>query len=129
VSPQEADVPEVPSKLQIAQRQVGDVMVLDLSGEIMADDGDLKFGRLVDDLVLRQGHKKLLVNLGGVSYIDSAGVGMIVAELKIIRAKGADMRLLNLTARNKRLLATMRLMTVFEVFEDEALALRSFALH
>ena len=118
---------EQESKLQISQRQVDDVTVLVLTGEITADDGDLKFGRLVDDLVLRQGHKKVLVDLGSVSYIDSAGVGMMVAELKIVRGKGGILKLLNLTGRNQRLLATMRLMTAFEVFEDEAMAVKSFA--
>ena len=115
------------SKLQIAERQVDDVTVLTLTGEITLDDGELAFGRRVDDLVLKQGRRKILIDLGGVTYIDSAGVGMMAAELKIVRAQGGALKLLHLAGRSHRLLAMMKLMTVFEVFEDEALAVRSFS--
>lgn len=118
---------EQASKLQIAQRQVGDVTVLTLTGEITLDDGDLAFGRRVDDLVLKQGHRKILVDMGGVTYVDSAGVGMMAAELKIIGAKGGVLKLLNLSGHSHRLLAMMKLMTVFETFDDEALAIQSFS--
>ena len=114
------------SKLHIAETQIEDVTILTLTGQITLDDGDLAFGRRVDAL-LAQGHRNVLIDLGGVTYIDSAGVGMMAAELKIVRAKGGAMKLMNLTARNQRLLAMMKLMTVFETFEDEASALRSFA--
>src|SRR5688500_17074159 len=115
------------SKLQIAERQVDDVTVLILTGEITLDDGELAYGRRVDDLVLKQGRRKVLIDLGGVTYIDSAGVGMMAAELKIVRAKGGAMKLLHLTGHSQRLLAVMKLMTVFETFDDEALAVRSFS--
>jgi anti-sigma B factor antagonist len=118
---------EKASKLQIAERQVDDVTVLTLSGEITLDDGDLVFGRRVDDLVLKQGRRKILVDMGGVTYIDSAGVGMMVGELKVIRPKGAVLKLLNLSGQSHRLLAMMKLVTVFENFDDEALAIRSFS--
>ena len=114
------------SKLHIAETQVEDVTILTLTGQMTLDDGDLAFGRRVDDL-LAKGHRNVLIDLGGVTYIDSAGVGMMAAELKIVRAKGGAMKLMNLTSRNQRLLAMMKLMTVFETFEDEASALRSFA--
>lgn len=115
------------SKLQIAERQVDDVTVLILTGEITADDGDIAFGRRVDDLVLKKGQRKVLVDLAGVTYIDSAGVGMMAAELKIVRKQGGAMKLINLTSKSHRLLAMMKLMTVFEIFEDEAAAMRSFS--
>jgi anti-sigma B factor antagonist len=115
------------SKLQIAERQVDDVTVLTLSGEITLDDGDLLFGQRVDDLVLKQGRRKILVDMAGVTYIDSAGVGMMVGELKIIRPKGGVLKLLNLSGQSHRLLAMMKLMTVFENFDDEGLAIRSFS--
>ena len=115
------------SKLQIAERQVGDVTILSLTGEITVDDGELVFGRRVDDLVLKQGHRKILIDLDGVTYIDSAGVGMMAAELKIVRAKGGALKLLNLAGHGHRVLAMMKLLTVFENFDDEALALRSFS--
>ena len=115
------------SKLQIAERQVDDVVVLTLTGEITANDGDIRFGKHVDALVLGQGRRKILLDLAGVTYIDSAGVGMMVAEYKIVHREGGALRLLNLGRQSHRLLATMKLMTVFEVFDDEALAIRSFA--
>ena len=117
---------EKPSKLAIDERLVDDVVVLTLVGEITLDDGELKFGRWVDGLVAK-GHRKILVDLGGVTYIDSAGVGMMAAEYRIVRAKGGSLKLLNLQKQSHRLLAMMKLMTVFEVFDDEGTAVRSFA--
>lgn len=117
---------EKESKLAIEERQVGDVAVLSLKGEITLDDGELKFGRRIDDL-LNKGQRKILVDLAGVTYIDSAGVGMMAFEYKAVHAKGGALKLLRLTGQSHRLLALMKLMTVFEVFEDEAMAIRSFA--
>jgi anti-sigma B factor antagonist len=114
------------SKLHIAERQVEDLTVLVLTGEITVDDGDLVFGRRVDEL-LSKGMTKFVVDLANVTYIDSAGVGMMVAEHRIVRRKGGAMKLVHLTGRSQRLLAIMKLGSVFEVFEDEAAALRSFA--
>ena len=114
------------SKLAIDERQVGDVAVVSLRGEITLDDGDLKFGRRIDDL-LKKGQRKILVDLGGVTYIDSAGVGMMVFEYKAAHGNGGALKLLNLTGHSNRLLSTVKLKTVFEVFEDEVTAIRSFA--
>ncbi len=117
---------EKQSTLAIEQRQVGDVVVLSLTGEITLDDGELKFGRWIDDL-LKKGLNKILVDLAGVTYIDSAGVGMMAYELKAVRGKGGALKILGLKGRSHRLLAMMKLMSAFEVFEDEAMAIRSFA--
>lgn len=114
------------SKLQIAERRLGDITVLALSGEISADDGDIVFGKRLDELIAK-GQVKLVVNLAGVTYIDSAGVGMMVAESKMVRQKGGVMKLAHLTARSHHLLAMMKLKVVFDVFEDEDSAVRSFA--
>lgn len=114
-----------PSKLQIVERLEGDVTVLVLTGEITLDDGDLAYGRYIDGLI-RQGRLKIVVNLTGVSYIDSAGVGMMVAESKMVREKGGVIKLAQLTARSHHLLAMLKLKVVFEIFEDEAAALQSF---
>jgi anti-sigma B factor antagonist len=119
-------VAEKESKLKIGERQVGDVVVLSLTGEISVDDGELKFGRWVDELLNRD-QRKILVDLAGVTYIDSAGVGMLVFEYKAVHARGGALKLFGLTAHSHRLLALMKLKSVFEVFEDEAMALRSFA--
>ena len=114
------------SKLAIEERQVGDVVVVSLRGEITLDDGDLKFGRWIDDL-LKKGQRKILVDLGGVTYIDSAGVGMMVFEYKAAHGNGGALKLLNLTGHSNRLLSTVKLKSVFEIFEDEAMAIRSFS--
>ena len=117
--------PGTPSKLQILERLEGDVTVLTLAGELTMDDGDLAFGRYVDGLI-RQGRVQIVANLNGVTYIDSAGVGMMVAESKMVRAKGGVVKLAQLTARSHHLLAMLKLKVVFEIFEDEAAALQSF---
>jgi anti-sigma B factor antagonist len=69
---------------------------------------------------------KILVDLAGVTYIDSSGVGMMAAKLKTVRDRGGDIRLLRLNTRGHRLFSVAKLHTVFEVFNDEAMALRSF---
>ena len=114
------------SKLEIVERHEGDVAVLTLTGEMLLDDGDLAFGRRISDLIGR-GAVRIVVNLGGVTYIDSSGVGMMAAKLKQVREKGGDMRLAHLTSRSQRLLGMMKLMIVFETHEQEEDAVRSFA--
>ena len=113
------------SKLTILERQTGDVAILTLTGQMLLDDGDLAFGRRVNDLMER-GLVRIVLDLGGVTYIDSSGVGMLAGKLKQVRARGGDIRLLNLNSRSQRLLGMMKLMIVFERFEDEAAAVRSF---
>ena len=114
------------SRLSIAERSEGEVTILTLSGEMVLDDGDLAFGRQISDLIAR-GRVRIVVDLAGVTYIDSSGVGMMAAKLKRVRAAGGDMRLTHLTSRSQRLLGMLKLMTVFEAFEDEETAIRSFA--
>jgi anti-sigma B factor antagonist len=113
------------SKLRIDEREVGDVTVLTLAGEITLDDGDLVFGRYVDQVVARK-RVKILVDLAEVTYIDSSGIGMMVAELRMVRKNGGDMRLLRLSSRGQRLFSLLKLRSTFETFDDEALAVRSF---
>jgi anti-anti-sigma factor len=115
------------SKLTIEERQNGDVTVLVLTGQMLLDDGDLAFGRRVRDLVGR-GMVKVVLDLQGVTYIDSSGVGMLVAKLKTLREHGGDMRLLHLSRRAESLLGMLKLLVVFETYQDEAAALRSFAM-
>lgn len=117
---------EPPSKLRIAERRTDDVTVLDLTGEITLDDGDLVFRRKVHEL-LEQGYTKILLNLAGVTKIDSAGIGMLVAKLKTTREKHGDVKLVNLTARSSKLVGMMKILTVFESFDAEDAAVRSFA--
>ena len=114
------------SRLQIAEHQVDDVTVLVLSGEMLVDDGDLAFGRRIVELIAR-GQVKLIIDLAAVSHIDSSGVGMMVAKAKAVRAAHGDMKLVRLTSRTQRLLSMMKLVLVFETFEDEASAIRSYS--
>ena len=114
------------SKLQIEERHTGDVTVLALSGEMLVDDGDLALRQRVHEL-LDQGRVKILIDLAGVTHIDSANVGMLVAKQKTVRERGGDVKLMHLTDRSQRLLALMKLVSVFEVFENEDEAVRSFS--
>jgi anti-sigma B factor antagonist len=115
------------SKLHIDQRRINDVTLLVLTGQIVLDDGDLAFRRCIHDLIGR-GETKILVDLAGVTYIDSSGVGMMAAKLKTVRDKGGDIRLIRLNSRGHRLFSVAKLHTAFEIFDDEAMALRSFEL-
>ena len=114
------------SRLQIAEHLVDDVTVLVLSGEMLVDDGDLAFGRKIVELIAR-GQVKLIIDLAAVSHIDSSGVGMMVAKAKAVRAAHGDMKLVRLTSRTQRLLSMMKLVLVFETFDDEASAIRSYS--
>jgi anti-sigma B factor antagonist len=113
------------SKLTIEERHAGDVTVLVLTGQMLLDDGDLAFGKRISDLIDR-GCAKIVLDLGGVSYIDSSGVGMIVFQLKTLQQKGGDMKLLHLNPRAESLFGMLKLLMMFDRFEDEAAAVRSF---
>ena len=113
------------SRLHIEERPLDDVTLLVLTGEMLLDDGDLVFRRHVHELIDR-GRTKILVDLAGVTYIDSSGVGMMAAKLKTVRDRGGDIRLLRLNTRGHRLFSVAKLHTVFEIFNDEAMAIRSF---
>jgi len=114
-----------PSKLQVADQKRGEVSVLILSGELTLDDGDIAFGRYVDQMI-EAGRRQFVIDLSGVNYIDSAGVGMLVAESKRVTQHGGAMRLARLTARSHHLLAMLKLKFVFEVYDDVDAAVRSF---
>ena len=113
------------SKLKIDERHEGDVAVLRLIGEITLDDGDRACGRRISGLTGR-GIVKIVVDLGGVTFIDSSGVGMMAAKLKHVRERGGDLRLVHLTARSQRLLGMMKLLIAFDTFDDEAAAVHSY---
>jgi anti-sigma B factor antagonist len=116
-----------PSKLHIAEHQNGEATVLVLSGHMTLDDGDLAFRQRVNDLV-GAGHVKLIVDLSGVDYIDSSGIGMLVDKLNTVRQRHGDIKLVRLTRRTQSLFATLKLAMVFETFDDEEAAARRYAL-
>ena len=113
------------SKLQISRQDHGKVTVLTLSGEIRMNDGDLALGRYLDD-VLSTGGRSVVIDLANVGYIDSSGVGRLVAEAKRMRQHGGAIRLAGLTPRSRQLLATLNLTPLFETFDDVEAAVRSF---
>ena len=112
--------------MQIDQRSVGDIVVLDLKGKVTLGEGDELLKDKVNSLV-NQGHKKIVLNLAGVPYIDSAGLGEIVRTYTTVSRQGGSMKLLNLTKRITDLLSITKLLTVFETFDSENDAVRSFS--
>ena len=112
--------------VKMTTRQVGEVTVIDAVGRITLGDGASTFRDTIRDLA-GKGHKKLLLNLAEVSYIDSSGIGEMVSGFTTVTSQGGQVKLLNLTKRVKDLLQITKLYTVFEVFEDEAAAVRSFS--
>src|ERR1700733_14061168 len=112
--------------MQIEERAVGDVMVLDLKGRITLGEGDELLKDKINSL-LNQGRRKLVLNLADVPYIDSAGLGEIVRTYTTVSRQGGGMKLLNLTKRITDLLAITKLLTVFETFDVESDAVRSFS--
>ena len=111
--------------MQIEERAVGDVVVLDLKGKITLGEGDELLKDKVNSLV-NQGHKKVILNLAEVPYIDSAGLGEVVRTYTTVSRQGGSLKLLNLTKRITDLLSITKLLTVFETFDSENEAVRSF---
>ena len=111
--------------MQITERSVGDVMVLDLKGKITLGEGDELLKDKINSLI-HQGQKKLLLNLEGVPYIDSAGLGEIVRTYTTVSRQGGSLKLVNLTKRITDLLSITKLLTVFETFDAEKEAVASF---
>jgi len=112
--------------VKLTTRQVGDVTVIDAAGRITLGEGASTFRDTIRDLASK-GNKKLLLNLGDVSYIDSSGIGELVSGFTTVTNHGGVLRLLGLNKRVKDLLQITKLYTVFEVFDDEAAAVRSFS--
>lgn len=112
--------------VKLTTRQVGDVTVIDAAGRITLGEGASAFRDVIRDLAAK-GDKKLLLNLSEVSYIDSSGIGEMVSGYTTVTNHGGMLKLLGLSKRVKDLLQITKLYTVFEAFEDEADAVRSFS--
>lgn len=112
--------------MQIEERAVGDVLVLDVKGRITLGEGDEILKDKVNSL-LNQGKKKIVLNLADVPYIDSAGLGEIVRTYTTVSRQGGSLKLLSLTKRITDLLAITKLLTVFETYESENDAVQSFS--
>ena len=111
--------------MKINTREVEGVTIVDISGQITLGDETGRLRKTVGDLV-QQGKKKIVLNLGGVSYIDSSGVGELVGSYTTVRNQGGELKLLNLTKKVHDLLQVTKLYTIFDVKEDEFTAVKSF---
>jgi anti-sigma B factor antagonist len=105
---------------------VGDVVVVDVSGRITLGEGSSNLREGIRDL-LAKGHRKILLNLADVSYIDSSGIGELVSGYTSVTNAGGQLKLVNLTKRVNDLLQITKLYTVFDIYDNELTAIRSFA--
>ncbi len=112
--------------MQIDERTAGEVMILDLKGKITLNEGDEVLKDKINSLIM-QGKKKILLNLADVPYIDSAGLGEIVRTYTTVSRQGGQLKLVNLTKRITDLLMITKLLTVFETFEVEQDAIKSYS--
>ena len=112
--------------IKLNTRQVGDVSVVDVAGRITLGEGSSALRDMMRDLVSKS-QKKILLNLGEVSYINSSGIGELVSGFTTVTNSGGNLKLLGLNKRVKDLLQITKLYTVFDVHEDEAGAIRSFS--
>ena len=111
--------------MDIKERVVEGVSVLDISGKIVLGEGDIQIKDRIKDL-LADGQRSILLNLGDVSYIDSAGLGALISGYTTVKREGGQLKLVNLTKRIKDLLAITKLITVFDTYENENEALGSY---
>jgi anti-sigma B factor antagonist len=117
---------ETPARMQTNTRQVGDVVVLDISGRITLGEGNVMLREIVRELA-DKGNKRIVLNLAGVSYVDSSGLGELVKTHTTVRNRGGDLKLASLSKRMHDLLQTTRLSSVFDIQKDEASALQSLS--
>ncbi|HEX8177420.1 MAG TPA: STAS domain-containing protein [Pyrinomonadaceae bacterium] len=113
------------AELDIKERQAGDVTVLDMDGKITIGEGSVALRSAIRRL-LEEGKKKILLNLAGVGYIDSSGIGELVSSFTAINKEGGQLKLLKLTQKLQDLLAITKLLTVFDVYDNESEALSSY---
>lgn len=111
--------------MKASTRQIDGVTVVDLSGRITLGEGSVILRDTVRDLI-GKGEKKILLNLGDVTYIDSSGIGELVSAFTTVRNQGGELKLLKLTKKVHDLLQITKLYTVFDVKDDEAVAISSF---
>jgi anti-sigma B factor antagonist len=111
--------------MKIDTRTVGDVTMLDISGKITLGEGTMAVRNTVRE-VIKNGGKKIVLNLSDVNYIDSSGIGELVSSYTTVTNQGGQLKLLNLTKKIQELLAITKLLTVFQVFDSEQAAIASF---
>jgi len=113
------------AELNISERQAGDITILDMSGKVTIGEGSVALRTTIRRL-LGEGKKKIILNLSGVGYVDSSGIGEFVSSFTAVNKENGSLKLLNLTQKIQDLLAITKLLTVFDVFESESEALSSY---
>ena len=113
------------AELNIKERTAGDITILDMEGKITIGEGSVALRGAIRRL-LEEGKKKILLNLGGVGYIDSSGIGELVSSFTSIGKENGQLKLLNLTQKLQDLLGITKLLTVFDTYTNESDALSSF---
>ena len=111
--------------MKATNRQVDGVAVVDMSGRITLGEGSVVLRDTIRDLI-GKGSKKILLNLGDVTYIDSSGIGELVSAFTAVRREGGELKLLNLTKKVHDLLQITKLYTVFDIKDDETTAIKAF---
>ena len=111
--------------LQVAERDCGDVTILQIKGQLILDDGDIPLRKDVDALV-EHGHVNLVFDMHEVSRVDSAGIGTLVRSYMATHRRGGDLKLLHVPPRANRLLAMTNLSSVFEMYDSETAVVESF---
>ena len=115
------------SELNIKERRIGDVTVLDMDGNVRIGGSNIALEKAIKGLIA-EGRNQVLLNLARVAYIDSSGLGELVSAHVALSKKGGRIKLLNLTTRLNELMTITKLSTVFDVFEDESKAIESFKM-
>jgi len=111
--------------MKSSTRKVDGVVIVDLSGRITLGEGSVVLRDTVKDITSK-GEKKILLNLGDVTYIDSSGIGELVSAFTSVRNAGGELKLLNLTKKVHDLLQITKLYTVFDIQDDESSAIKAF---
>lgn len=112
--------------MTVVERRIGDVTVLDLKGRLVFDEGDMVLRARINELV-EQRRVNILVNLREVTYVDSCGIGLLVAKFVSLRRRGGDLRLVHVTPRSRRLLEITKLIDIFPIFDTEEEAIASYS--
>ncbi len=113
------------AELNLTERQAGDITILDMDGKVTIGEGSVALRNTIRRL-LGEGKKKIVLNLSGVGYVDSSGIGEFVSSFTAVNKEEGSLKLLNLTQKIQDLLAITKLLTVFDVYDSEADALSSF---
>ena len=112
--------------MKIEMRTIGDIRVLDCSGKITLGEGTMTVRNTVLD-ILKSGGRKIILNLADVNYIDSSGIGELVSTFTTVTSNNGQLKLLSLTKKIHELLQMTKLLTVFQVYDNESAALASFS--